>query len=191
MKRSSLVILALVACTAFLAADRQDADPMEGVRYVDMQRCLEEWPALKAQGESIRATFEAIRNQFQAQEQEIRGREAELEGLEPGSPQFINAAFELELDKQELNARIERASRSLQEEQAALIARGLVQVHQAVAELGARRGYSSIQMAGMELPGPGVALGDQLRDLESRWVLWSNPAYDVTDEVLAILGEGE
>jgi len=191
MKLTTLLLIALASTTAFLAADRSQADPMEGVRYVDMQRCLQEWPALQAQSESLQATYTAMRNQFQSQGLDLQSREAALEEFDPASTQYQDAAFQLDLDGKTLKARVDWAGKRLRDDQASLLARGVAKIHQAARQLGADRGYSAVLMAPMALPDATGNLGEQLRDLESRWVMWSNPSYDVTNDVLQILSAEE
>lgn len=191
MKIPTLVLLFLVSTTTYLVADRSEQDPMEGVRYINMERCLQDWTGFQAQSESLRATYTAMRNQFQSQGEDLQSREAALEEFDPQSPEYMERAFELDLDMKTLQARIDWASKKLNEEQSALLARGVARIHEATRDLGAQRGYSSIQMAPMALPPADANPSDQLRDLEGRWILWANPNYDVTDEVLQILSSGE
>jgi Skp family chaperone for outer membrane proteins len=191
MKIPTLVLLLLVASASYLAADRSQQDPMEGVRYVDMERCLKDWTAFQAQNESMRATYEAMRKQFQSQNDDLESRKAALEEFDPQSPEYMERAFELDIDVKTLQTRVDWAASKLNEENAVLLARGVARIHEAARQLGESKGYSSIQMAPMALPPANANASDQLRDLEGRWILWSNPNYDVTNEVLQILSSGE
>jgi len=191
MKIPTLVLLLLVSTASYLAADRSQQDPMEGVRYINMERCLQDWSEFQAENNAMRASFEAMRQQFQAKNVDIDSRKAALEEFDPQSPEYTERAFELEIDIQTLQARVDWAAQKLNEQSAALLARGVASIHEAARQLGEQQGYSSIQMAPMALPPTNINPSEQLRDLEGRWILWSNPNYDVTNEVLQILSSGE
>ncbi|MDA0666395.1 MAG: OmpH family outer membrane protein [Planctomycetota bacterium] len=191
MRQTAIILFLLVALAGFVFADRTAADPMEGVRYVDVQRVLVEWETLQKEGESIQAKYKA---QFEELNQERSGLEnakMDLDTLDPATGAFREATFRIKLGEETLRARAEWARQGLGEDQTAALERAMRIIHEAVQELGSREGYSSILMA----PNPVASLSDTvstndvLNDMNSRWVMWRNPNYDVTDEILQIVNQ--
>lgn len=113
----------------------------------------------------------------------------DLEFLDETSEAFRDGAFRIKLGEETLRARADWARQGLSEDQTAALERAMRIIHEAVQELGSREGYSSILMS----PNPVAPLSgtvspnDVLNDMNSRWVMWRNPNYDVTDAILQIV----
>lgn len=189
MRQTAIILFLLVALAGSVFADRTAADPMEGVRYVDVQRVLVEWESLQQQGEVIQAKFKAQFESFTQQRVGLEDAKLDLKMLDPTSDSFREASFQIKLGEETLRARAEWASQSLGAEQTAALERAMRMIHEATQELGSREGYSSILMAPNTVPplGENVSANDVLNDMNSRWVMWRNPNYDVTDEILQIV----
>jgi len=189
MRQTAIILFLLVALAGSVFADRTAADPMEGVRYVDVQRVLVEWETLQEQGEAIQAKYKAQFDSFNQLKDSLENEKLDLDTLDPSTESFREASFRIKLGEETLRARAEWARQGLGEEQTIALERAMRMIHQAVLELGSREGYSSILMA----PNPvaplseNVSANDVLNDMNSRWVMWRNPNYDVTDAILQIV----
>jgi len=193
MRQSAIILFLLVALAGSIFADRSAADPMEGVRYVDVQRVLMEWDTLQKQGESIQAKYKAQFDEFTNLKNELENSKMDLEALDESSEAFREATFRIKLGEETLRARAEWARQGLGEEQTAALERAMRLIHEAVQELGSREGYSSILMAPNPIPalGNNASANEVLNDMNSRWVMWRNPNYDVTDAILQIVQQKE
>ena len=191
MRQTAIILFLVVALAGSIFADRTAADPMEGVRYVDVQRVLVEWEALQKDGEAIQTKYKTQFDGFSQLRTELEDSRMDLETLSPNSAAFREASFRIKLGEETLRARAEWARQGLSEEQTAVLERAMRVIHEAVQELGSREGYSSILMA----PNPiaplsdTVSANDVLNDMNSRWVMWRNPNYDVTDAILQIVNQ--
>lgn len=191
MRQTAIILFLVVALAGSIFADRTAADPMEGVRYVDVQRVLVEWEALQKDGEAIQTKYKAQFDGFSQQRMNLENEKMDLETLDKSGEAFREASFRIKLGEETLRARAEWARQSLGEEQTAVLERAMRVIHEAVQELGSREGYSSILMA----PNPVAPLSEQvtandvLNDMNSRWVMWRNPNYDVTDAILQIVSQ--
>lgn len=191
MRQTAIILFLLVALAGSVFADRTAADPMEGVRYVDVQRVLVEWDSLQKQGESIQTKYKTQFEELNQQRTGLESAKMDLEHLVEGSEAFRDASFSIKLGEETLRAKAEWARQSLGEEQTAALERAMRIIHESVQELGSREGYSSILMS----PNPvsplseTVTANDVLNDMNSRWVMWRNPNYDVTDAILQIVSE--
>ena len=191
MRQTAIILFLLVALAGSVFADRTAADPMEGVRYVDVQRVLVEWETLQKEGEAIQAKYKSQFEDLTQQRSSLENSKMDLDTLDPTTEAFREANFRIKLGEETLRARAEWARQGLGEEQTAALERAMRIIHSAVQELGSREGYSSILMS----PNPVAALSetvsanDVLNDMNSRWVMWRNPNYDVTDEILQIVNQ--
>lgn len=187
MRSTTLILsLLLVFFAGTVYADRSLAEAQEGVRYVDIQRCLTEWPDLQAQSNAIRDRYQAMSEGLNASNEDIMGRKAELENLDPTSVEFRDASFSIQIEEEALRARAEWTQKSFANDQTTLLERGVRQIHEVVKEIGEKEGFSAIMMHPNEIPAlaQNFSPNDSLNEMNSRWVLWSNPTYDLTDQVL-------
>jgi len=156
-----------------------------------VQRVLVEWDTLQMQGEAIQAKYQAQFEELKQQGAGLESAQMDLEFLDETSEAFRDAAFRIKLGEETLRARADWARQSLGEDQTADLERAMRIIHEAVQELGSREGYSSILMS----PNPVAPLSDTvsatdvLNDMNSRWVMWRNPNYDVTDAILQIVNQ--
>ncbi len=188
-KLSLFFCMGLVATS--LVAYRSQADPMEAIRYVDIQRCLLEWQDLQDQSNAISDHYRSLSENLNQAYSELKGKKADLETLDSQSTEYGERSFALKIEEETLRARIEWTQGNYGQEQTALLERGVRHIQEVVAQLGAKEGYSAIMME----PGPLQPLSnkftakDSLSEMNSRWVLWSNPDYDLTDQVLLLLNQ--
>ena len=192
MRSTTLILsLLLVVFAGTVYADRSLAEAQEGVRYVDIQRCLTEWPELQAQSNAIRDRYQAMSEGLNAANEDIIGRKAELENLMPTSIEFRDASFSLQIEEEALRARAEWTQKSFANDQTTLLERGVRQIHGVVREIGEKEGFSAILMHPNDIPSlaQNFTPNDSLNEMNSRWVLWSNSTYDLTDQVLLQLNQ--
>ncbi len=183
-----LVLAAALGAGGVLLAERQSPDPDPGVRYVDLQRCLDSYQA--AQQELVRINEKAagMRASFEERRAAIEGREEDMRVMDPNSEAFLLEGYQIEADKQRLQADMQFATQRLQNEESALLVRTWLAVQRAAAEVGARENFGAVivvpkDMDAEMLSQPGAAL----EALQYRNLLWSNPNYDVSDQVIAVL----
>ena len=191
MNRKILIPFLILLLGGSLLADRRTADPMEGVRYVDVQVVLEGWTALQQESLKVQARFQQLRDELEVAADALTGAQEDLELLEPSSEAYLDAAFHVTLQEQTLTENAKYLQAKFQRENTQLVKDGVLRIHEACAELGAREGYSAILMTPTPLPGAGVDPAESVLDLQGRWVVWSNPNYDVSAEVLAILNNSQ
>ncbi|MFK5955126.1 MAG: OmpH family outer membrane protein [Planctomycetota bacterium] len=189
MRQTAIIFVLLVALAGSVFADRTSSDPMEGVRYVDVQRVLVEWESLQAEGSAISAKYKAQFEEFNQIRTNLDSARADMSLLDETSDEYRQKGFQIKLGEESLRQRAEWSRQNLNFEQTSALERAMRQIHQAVIQLGDREGYSSILMAPTELPqlGNKINANDVLNDLNSRWVMWRNPSYDVTDQILLLV----
>jgi Skp family chaperone for outer membrane proteins len=187
MKSKSLILILLLALGGSVFADRFVAEPKEVVRYVDVQRAIEGWSALQEQSEAMRIEYQGLAQALDAAAQQLKSNQADLDMLDPQSDEYINAAFQLNLDENTLKARAEFLTAKYKQQSNMILSIGVQRIHVACAELGEREGFSAILMAPGVLPDASVDPSDVVMELQARWVIWSNNSFDVTDQVVEIL----
>ncbi|MHC4380144.1 MAG: OmpH family outer membrane protein [Planctomycetota bacterium] len=192
MRSITLILsLLLVVFAGTVYADRSLGEAQESVRYVDIQRCLTDWTALQAESNAIRDRYQAMSEGLNAANEDIMGRKAELESLDKTSIQFRDASFSIQIEEESLRARAEWTQKSFANDQTTLLERGVRQIHDVVRQIGEKEGFSAIMMHPNDVPAlaQNFTPNDSLNEMNSRWVLWSNPAYDLTDQVLLQLNQ--
>ena len=192
--RNTLVPAALVLCSGLLVAGRPFAEPDPGLRYVDMARCFDNYEAARQEMLRLRDELAEKKKDFDAREAALREIDGELSVMDPSSSEFAQRVHELESSKMALDRDRKFALDRVQMRRLELLVESYRAVSEAAAEVGAQRGYGGIVIIPApvaELPSDpkerAEAIQLRVEDLESRQVLWTNPAYDVTDEVLAAL----
>lgn len=187
MRSTTLILsLLLVVFAGTVYADRSLADAQESVRYIDIQRCLTDWTDLQDESNAIRDRYQSMSAELNAANEDIIGRKAELENLSKTSVEFRDASFSLQIEEEALRARAEWTQKSFANDQTALLERGVRQIHDVVREIGEKEGFSAIMMHPNDIPAvaQNFTPNDSLNEMNSRWVLWSNPTFDLTDQVL-------
>ncbi len=185
--RNTVIIVLLIALTGSLVANRNVADPQEGVRYVDVTRCLMESVEYRAAKEGLIGEFKKVEQQLQEQIDMLQKKFAELELKDPASDSFIQLKKQIRYAEEKLKFDQQMAQAQFAELDNELIARVLIQVNQACAIVGERNGYSGVFTKEMNL---NVAFPDtatKIDILSKRSINWSNSAYDVTNQVVELM----
>lgn len=170
-----------------LSADRAAQDPTQGLRFVDLQRCFEGYAPVQSEMDRLREALNRKIQEFKGREAALKEQESELSLLDPGSEAYAEKAFGLESSRVALDRDRQFTLDRLQTQRLQLFVRSYEDVQRAAVELGGSRGYGAV----LVVPPPADKLPADLQSrteiLQNRSVLWSNPTYDVTDEVLRIL----
>ena len=162
--------------------------PGDGVRFVDMQRCFDAYGPIQQEMERLRDALNRSREEFAAREQSLKEQEGELAPLDPNSEEFQQRVYALESSKLMLERDMQYRQASLNVRRLELFLRSYDEVQKAAAQLAATSGWGAL----LVVPTTPEALGDQdlaarVQTLQNRAVLFSNPTYDVTDQLIAIL----
>ena len=157
---------------------------------MDVNRCLRGMPDFEAGLQELQPRYQAEGARLQGLADEFKSREVEIAQLDPQSPAAAVAISQLNFDKEAATREAEYLSRRQAAEANAMLDAAVRGIHRAAAVLGEREGYGAVMM----MPGDFIDLTqapvqESLDDLETRWVMWAHPDYDVTDQVLAILTE--
>lgn len=189
MRKLALILLLLAVTAGSVFAGRSMAEPKEAVRYVDVQRCLLEWEALQASSSQVQQDFQGMSAQFNQAYQDLQAQKDEISMMDAASPARRDQEFQVRIAEETLKAQVEYATGKFNEAQTQLLEQGVRDIHAAIAEVGERGGFSAILMH----PNPVQAVNEQfttrdaIAEMNGRWVIWNNPNYDLTDEVLQLL----
>lgn len=189
MRNLALILVLLAVTAGSVFAGRSMAEPKEAIRYVDVQRCLLEWESLQAQSAATQQKFQGLSQGFNDAYQELQAQKDEASLMDGVSRRDLE--FQIRIAEETLKAQIEYTTNSFNEEQTLLLEQGVRDIHAAIDQLGEREGYSAILMH----PNPVQAVSetfttrDAISEMNNRWVLWNNPNYDLTDEVLQLLNQ--
>jgi Skp family chaperone for outer membrane proteins len=190
-RTSALILAAATAAAAFvggLAAGRGPA-ATEAVRTVDVARLLQEHQPFVAAYESMMAEFKPEVERLSEQKGAIDLQKGELATMDAASEAFRVRKFEIEVQEKALMTHLEFWKDAQRREREKLLQLSVTRIHEACAEYGRRTGVSAVLMRPGSLPEAADESSAALRDLESRWVIWTHGDHDVTDQVLAILRE--
>lgn len=194
MKRPLPTLLALAATLIVaggLLAGRSRPDPDSGLRYVDLQRCLDSYAAAQAEFEALNKFATDLGSELRKREAALKTEEAELRLLDPASEEFAVRAHGLEAGQARLQADADFERQRLQRRESDLLVRTYLRVQRVAAEVAAREGFGGVMTIPKDLgpellKQPNVAL----EALQNRNLLWTNPSYDITDLVLEALNQG-
>jgi Skp family chaperone for outer membrane proteins len=194
MRLPALPTLALVAAlfgAGALLADRSAQDPDPGVRYVDLQRCLDTYQAAQKELTAINQRATDFQQAFSAREAALQGRRDEMRVMDPASEAYAAEAHAIEADLQRLRSDMDFARQQLQNAESQLLVRTWTMVQKAASRVGAREGFGAVMVIPKDLDPellqqPAAAL----EALQYRNLLWSNPSYDVTELVVEVLNQG-
>ncbi|MFT7517423.1 MAG: Skp family chaperone for outer membrane protein [Myxococcota bacterium] len=189
MRNTTTLIILLLALTGSLVANRTFSAPQEGVRYVNIDTCLQQWNSYKAVRDQLTAETQRLTQQLSAQSDTITAKRADLELLDPSSVTAQELLLQINIAEETLNFQNQMASRQMQERSNAAFSRALVEINQACAAVGELNGYSSILSHPADLNRVYPDSATQLNQLSGRVVNWTNPAYDVSSEVVAMLNK--
>ena len=185
--RNTFIIVLLIALTSSLIANRNATEPQDMVRYVDFSRCMSESVVHHAAVENLTANIAQIRQQLQQQADVLQKKYSELEIKDPSSESYNALRSQIKYAEEALKFDGQMAQRRASDQENELFARVLVQINQACAAVGERNGYSALFAKEM---GPNAQVPDaatKVDVLSKRTLNWSNPAYDVTDQVIEML----
>ena len=185
--RNTFIIVLLAALTGSLVANRNAAEPQDMVRYVDFSRCMTESVAHQSAIANLAASFAPIREQLEQRAGVLQKKYSELEIKDPSSESYALLRSQIKYAEENLKFDGQMAQRQASDNENELFARVLVQINQACAAVGERNGYSALFFKEM---GPNVQFPDtatKVDMLSKRTLNWSNPAYDVTDQVIEML----
>ena len=191
MKLPTALILGAGACALALAAGLQAgraAAATDAVRSVDVARVLQEHEPMRKEYEALRDKYQPQGDRLRKESDAIKAEKGQIAQLDRGSEEFAVRSFNVQLREKTLEEELEFWTAAQRRESEDLLARSVRRIHAACDELGRRSGVSAIVMRPGALPDAADARSS-LRELESRWVVWSNPDHDVSDAVLAILRE--
>ncbi|MFQ5747916.1 MAG: OmpH family outer membrane protein [Planctomycetota bacterium] len=186
-----LATLFLLAGMASLLGALQGApEPSETVRYVDMQRCFDAYKPVLEEMTRLKEGLRKKTEDFKKREEDIRQRQNELSVLDVNSAEYQEKAFQLESDRMVLERDKKFILDELDNQRMALFIRAYRAVQDAAAKVGAREGFGAILMVPGDLDKLPPTQKAAVEDLQSRSVLWTNPNYDVTQQVIDTLDGG-
>ena len=185
--RNTFIIVLLAALTGSLVANRNAAEPQDMVRYVDFSRCMTESVAHQSAIANLAANFAQIREQLEQQAAVLQKKYSELEIKDPSSESYNILRSQIKYAEESLKFDGQMAQRQVSDKENELFARVLVQINQACAAVGERSGYSALFAKEMRLNVPFPDVATKVDVLSKRTLNWSNPAYDVTDQVIEML----
>ncbi len=192
MKKTALLLVLAMAGGAALSggllASRAFAPPSDAVRSVDISRLLQEFEPVAKQYEALRAKYQAQGDRLRQISDAIKSEKGALAQLDKSSEEYAVRSFQVQLRDKGLEEELNFWTEAQRRENEALLDASVRRIHAACEDYGKRTGVSAVIMRPGPLPGGGDPR-NSLRDLESRWIIWSNPDHDVTDAVLAILRE--
>ena len=185
--KNTLIIVLLTALTSSLVANRNAAEPQDMVRYVDFSRCMTESVAHQSAIANLAANFAPIRERLEQQAGVLQKKYSELEIKDPSSESYALLRSQIKYAEENLKFDGQMAQRQASDKENELFARVLVQINQACAAVGERNGYSALFAKEMSLNVQFPDAATKVDVLSKRTLNWSNPAYDVTDQVIEML----
>jgi Skp family chaperone for outer membrane proteins len=192
MKTLHTFLPAAGLCAALLAggvlAGLAVVEPVEAVRSVDISRVLQEFEPMNRAYETLRVKYQEQGDRLRKTSDELKAEKGQLAQLDRASEEFAVRSFGVQLGEKTLQEELDFWTGAQRREMEVLLERSVRRIHLACEEYGLQSGLSAVLMRPGLLPEDGKELGT-LRELESRWVIWANPAHDATDAILALLRE--
>ena len=159
----------------------------DAVRYVDVQRCLDEWGAIQVEVESLSQEFSAKLKEFRSRDGSLQEQENELAILNPSSDEYSSALFQIEGARADVERERRFVADRLQKRKIQLLLRGWKSVQEAAAAMAAQQGWSAVVAIPQTLTLVPENLAAEAESLSFRSVLWTHPDHDVTDLILSNL----
>ncbi|KAA3604477.1 MAG: OmpH family outer membrane protein [Planctomycetota bacterium] len=187
--RPFTVAVAILVVAGALLADFRPAPLVAegGIRFVDMQRCLDNFPAVQAEMEALRNEFGKKAEEVKVREAKIDSMQGELAIMDPNSDEYLMKRYEAEAAIKDLERDDQFWRSLLEKKRLELFLRSYSLIQEAAAQYAQSQGFSAILVR----PGPMEELPKDLQSavqsLQMRPVLWANPAYDVTEQVIPLL----
>ena len=185
--RNSLILFLLLALAGSLIANRNSSVPQEGIRYVNLDFCLQQWNNYSVVREQLTQETQQLTKQISTQAAVIQGKRDELELLDPASVAGQELSMQITVAEDTLKFQQQMAGRQMQERSNSAFSRALVEINQACAEVGEQNGYSAIVTIPADLDTVYPDSTTKLNQLSSRLVNWTNPAYDISAQVVQVL----
>ena len=185
--RNSLILFLLLALAGSLIANRSSSVPQEGIRYVNLDFCLQQWNNYSVVREQLTQETQQLTKQISTQAAVIQGKRDELELLDPASVAGQELSMQITVAEDTLKFQQQMAGRQMQERSNSAFSRALVEINQACAEVGEQNGYSAIVTIPADLDKVYPDSTTKLNQLSSRLVNWTNPAYDISAQVVQVL----
>lgn len=190
MKNLLRIVCVLVVCVAgsrLLMADREYPQVQSEIRFLDLQRCLDDFKAVQAQMENLVAEFENKRTEFAKEESQFAEMEGKMAVMDPQNVEFARLRFQLESGRDSLEQRKKFESALLERRRIELFISAYKEIQIAAAEYGRNQGFGAIVLNPGNLDELPPDLQAAMQALQVRSVLWTNSSYDVTDQVVQVL----
>jgi Skp family chaperone for outer membrane proteins len=110
--------------------------------------------------------------------------------MDPSSVEFVERRFSLETEKLTIERDRKFLTELLARRRMELMYYSYAAVQRAASELAAREGYGAVIVVPLELPPQPIDLPGAIDSIKTSSILWTNPNYDVTDQVIEILNGG-
>lgn len=183
----SLLPTAVVLGGVLRARGPQEGPPPGSVCFVDMQRCLDEYPAAQGELQRLRERWRGSLDTLEQRAQKLKEQENELAALDPSSEEFQRRSFDLETARMTLERERKYVADRINHERMQLLVRTYRSIQQAAEKVGRERGYAAILVIPTSLDDLPDDPKAALENLQLRTNLWTNPGYDVSEAVIAAL----
>ncbi len=183
-------VLIAAGMASLLGALQGAPAPSETTRYVDMQRCFDAYKPVLEEMSRLKEGLKKTTATFKSRGEDIQQRQNELSVLDANSTEYREKAFQLESDRMLLERDKKFVLDKLDNQRMALFIRAYRAVQAAAAQVGAREGFGAILMVPGDLDKLPPTQKAAVEDLQSRSVLWTNPNYDITPQVIEALNAG-
>ncbi|HEX9793264.1 MAG TPA: OmpH family outer membrane protein [Planctomycetota bacterium] len=185
--RTLLAVLVLLALASVLIAGAVTPAPSGTVCFVNLQRCLDEYPKAQAELQRMRDTWQGRLNELEDRAERLREMEGELAAMDAKSENFRQQRYELETAGMTLERDREYALNRLNAQRLELLVTAYKKIEEAGATVGRRQGYAAVQV----MPDPTETLpadsAAAFEVLQRRTTLWVNPGFEITNDVVALL----
>ncbi len=183
-----LFLAAALGAGGSLLADRQAQDPEPGVRYVDLQLCLDSYAVAQQELVAMGQYADARKVEFEQRQAALQTSREELRMMDPNSEAFVNEGYRIQSAETQLQNDVQFAQQRLQLRESDLLVRTWMAVQAAAAEVGAREGFGAVVVVPKDMdPELLQQPNNALEALQNRNLLWANPTYDVSDLVIEVL----
>lgn len=155
--------------------------------FVDVQRCLDEYPAVGEELAQLQMELGATLEAFQKRRASLDEAESELAVMDATSAQFRIEAFRLDEARKSLDREREFALGELSAKKAELTLRAWSQIRKVAGSIAEEQGLDMVHVLPAPLPGLESGLEARFQAMIARKALWVRPECDITNQVLAVL----
>lgn len=184
-----LVVGAIVGgASGYMAAS---ADLVQGTYYVRLGAAIQAVPGFTEESQRRLGPIETDRNRVVEENKQLEEDRAALALLDPEDPQTSVRQLELDLKEEKLRGEVQLLRQVAGQIQETLLFEASRSVHMAADKLGRERGYEHLVIDPIDLKSiPWDTDPAQARELvKQRSTFWIHPDRDVTDELIALLGQ--